>query len=304
MTLGDLRIRILKIFPSLDLDVLDGFIGDRYSEIIEELPWTRLNGRGVIQTIAPYSTGTVAMTQGGNAVTLTGGLWTAAMTGRWLRVAGDDDFYGFTQTGDSTGTLDRNYEGAASAAAAYTIFQHIYPVASNCRILADDAFATFSYGPLDRLTRGQLNLSDPARGEVGIPASWASYMDDSATPPDMQVEFYPVPDAAYNIPYSFTAEASAPTSGGVAFLPWITPATALVEGVMAKLYRTPQFKDVQLAALASADAKAALSTMRNNAAQRLPQTRMQLSSHFTSHRARRWQSASEDNEPPSTTPAS
>jgi hypothetical protein len=65
----------------------------------------------VLQTTAPYSTGTVAVTEGSAAVTGTDTVWTAGMSGREFRVTGRDEIYTFTRTGNTTGTLDRNYEG-------------------------------------------------------------------------------------------------------------------------------------------------------------------------------------------------
>lgn len=81
MTLGQLKLRLLKQFPGLDLDVLEGFISDRYSEILQELPWSRLSTDAVLQTTAPYTSGTVTVTQGSSTLALADGTWTAARTG-------------------------------------------------------------------------------------------------------------------------------------------------------------------------------------------------------------------------------
>lgn len=288
MTYGGLKLRMLKQFPGLDLDVLEGFISDRHAEIIEELPWSRLRTMAVLQTTAPYTTGTVAVTNGLATVTLTSGTWTGAMTGRAFRVTGRTEFYELTFLSSTTGTLDRVYEGTTGSGAAYKIFQHIYPMPQNCRILDDDAFATTDLGPLERLSRDQLNMSSPTRAGYGTPRNWTSYMDDASTPPRMQVELSPIPDTAVGIPFEYVAEASVPTGSGVAFLPWMEPATALVEGVTAKILRTPAFKDLAGAQLAMAEAAKALSTMRANEARRMDRTQMQMADHYTSHRLRRW----------------
>lgn len=288
MTYGTLKLRMTKEFPGIDLDVLEGFISDRYSEILNELPWQRLRAMAVLQTTEPYDTGTVAVTEGSTGVTLTGGTWTTGMTGRAFRVAGRDEFYEFTYASATTATLDRVYEGSTDAAADYTIFQSVYPMPANCRILEDTAFSTTSIGPLGRLSRAQLNVSAPTRATYGTPQVWASYMDDSSTPPRMQVELYPIPSAAVGIPFEYLSEATSPSTSSAAFLPWVEPATALVEGVISKILRTPQFKDYPGAQLAMAEAQKALSTMRANEARRTGPSTMQLSSHYTSHRASRW----------------
>jgi hypothetical protein len=96
-----------KQFPGLDLDILEGYISDRYTEILEELAWERLDKLGMVQTIAPYQTGTVTVAFATQAVTLTGGAWDPTMTGRFLQVAGDSSYYTFTYTGPTTGTIGR-----------------------------------------------------------------------------------------------------------------------------------------------------------------------------------------------------
>jgi hypothetical protein len=287
MTLGQLKFRLLKQFAGLDLDVLEGFIQDRYEEILEELPWQRLEATIMLATVAPYSTGTVSVTAASNAVTLTGGAFDATMTGRAMRVAGRDEIYEFTFSTSTTGLLDRPYEGPTAAAATYKIFQAVYAMPGNCRILPDDALSS-NLWPMQRLTRGQLNIAAPSRAATGSPTCWMSYMDDSSTPPRMQIELYPVPDTAMSLQVTYTAEAPAPSAGTDSFLPWMTPSTALVEGVTAKILRTTKFKDLAGAQLAMAAAEKALSTMRNSEAQRWPNTQMELPAFYTSHRLKRW----------------
>lgn len=286
MTLGTLKLRMLKQFPGLDLDILEGFISDRHSEILQELPWVRQNAMAVLQTTAPYATGTVLVTLGSASITLTSGTWITGMTGRAFRVTGRNEFYEFTYVSSTTATLDRVYEGATAAAATYKIFQAVYPMPANCRILADDAFSTTSIGPLDRLSRGQLNLAAPTRAEYGTPAYWSSYMDDSSSPPRMQVELYPIPDTAVGIPFEYTAEISVPSATGASFVPWMEPATALVEGVIAKI--KAHLKDYVGAQLAIAEAAKALKTMRGNEAERMGPAAMTMDPYYTSHRTKRW----------------
>lgn len=286
MTYGTLKLRMTKQFPGLDPDVLEGFISDRHSEILQELPWVRLNAMAVLQTTAPYSTGTVALTLGSASVTLTGGTWITGMTGRAFRVTSRDEFYEFTYVSASTATLDRVYEGPTAAAAGYKIFQHVYPMPANCRILADDAFSTTGIGPLSRLSRGQLNLGAPTRAEYGTPQIWSSYMDDSSTPPRMQVELYPIPDTAVGIPFEYTAEASVPATSGASFLPWMEPASALVEGVIAKI--KAHLKDYTGAQLHGMMAEKALERMRMNEAARMGPAQLTLDPFYSSYRTKRW----------------
>ena len=107
LTYGQLKFRLTKQFPGVDLDLIEGWIDDRYAEILGELPWSRQNVQSVLQTVAPYSTGTVTLAAGSNTVSLTGGAFTASMTGMAFRVTGEDDIYGFTYVDATDGLLDR-----------------------------------------------------------------------------------------------------------------------------------------------------------------------------------------------------
>jgi hypothetical protein len=284
MTYGDLKFRLTQQFPTVSLDLIEGWANDRYAEILGELPWSRQNIQAILQTTAPYSTGTVALTLGSSGVTLTGGTFTTQMTGRGFRVTGRDEFYEFTYVGATTATLDRPYEGPTATAAAYSIFQHIYPLPADCRLLADDAFNNV-WGQLRRYSHGELNQSVPTRPQSGTPEGWASYMDDSSTPPRMQVELYPIPDKAIGIPFTYSADAGALDDTSTILQVWMQP-TALIEGTVAKIKR--HLKDYAGAQLAAADAKMALANMRTSEAQGMAPAQIRLSSYYTAHRRKRW----------------
>src|ERR1035438_8829336 len=151
MTYGQVKLRLTQAFPGVSLDLIEGFINDRYAEILGELPWTRLNVQMTLQTTAPYSTGTVAVVNGSNAITLSGGTWTAAMSGmKFYLVAPpaaiDSPYpdpavgpiYTFTFVTGTTGTLDRAYGEATNTAAPYSIFQNIYTLPANCGMWRED----------------------------------------------------------------------------------------------------------------------------------------------------------------------
>ena len=68
-----------------------------------------------------YSTGTVAITKGANALTGTGTTWTSAMTGMTFRIDGDSEEYIFTYVSATTGTLDKNYNDTTRTLSTYKI---------------------------------------------------------------------------------------------------------------------------------------------------------------------------------------
>lgn len=284
MTYGAIRLFLTQLYSGLNPDLIDGWIQQRYTSILDSLSWSRLKVDAILQTTAPYAAGTVAVAAGSADVALTGGTWIAAMTGRSFRVSGRSEFYTFTQASDTTGTLDRPYEGEANGAAGYSILQRIYTLPADCRLLEDDAF-TGALGLFRRLSRAQLDASAPGRPSSGTPQIWASSMDDDSTPPRMQVELYPIPDAAIGIPYTYVADEAELTGTGVAILAWVRSA-ALIAGVQADICN-------HLEKFGAADRYEAkytreLSTMRGNEARRDGPSQMALASHYTSHRSRRW----------------
>jgi hypothetical protein len=276
VTLGALRFRLSKAFPGLDPDLLDGWIQDTHSDILGELPWSRQQATGILQTTAPYTTGTVTVTNESTTVTGSGTTFTSGMTGRAFRIAGRDEYYEFTYVSSTSGTLDRGYEGDTASGASYSIFQFVYPLPTDCRILQDDAFPSMT-----RLTGAQMD----ATGVVGTPTNWASYMDDASTPPRMQIELYPTPDESIGIPFTYTAEAADLSGASTILKAWVD-STALVEGVTAKI--KAHLKDYTGAAYHATLAQKALDSMKATEAHGMAPTQMQLSSHYTGHRARRW----------------
>jgi hypothetical protein len=284
VTYGELKFRLVKAFPSVDLTLIEGWIGDRYSEILSELPWQRLSVESVLQTVAPYSTGTVDLTADSDTVTGIGTTFTSAMSGRAFRVTGRTELYQFTFVDATTGTLDRPYEGDTDSELGYKIFQYVYPMPADCRMLENNAFSGFTFGPLTRLDRSQMNRSDPAMATFGTPRYWASYMDDASTPPRIQVLLDPIPDEATGIPFSYTADVSVP-SQSAAFMAWLEPA-ALIEGATAKIKR--HLKDYVGSETHKREAAEALAGMRRAEAQGLAPAQLQLGSHYTRHRSKRY----------------
>jgi len=351
MTYGDIKFRLTKAFPGVDLDLIEGWINDRYAEILGELPWQRQNVESVLVTVAPDTTGAVALTQGSTAVTGVGTAWASNVNGRAFRTPPRSEFYQFTYVSGTSGVLDRPYEGtpvtpptlvgnigsgdltatlsstegldigqyllidseavqvasisgsgvgitraalgtsAASHTASgivtplipYTLFQHIYPLPPDCRLLEDDAFSG-KFGPMKRTTHAQLNESDPWRVTTGVPQQWMSYMDDNSTPPLMQVEIWPVPEKAVGIPFTYATQDGPLTATGTLLKIWLQPA-ALIEGVTAKI--KAHLRDYTGAQLHQAAAGIALKVMRGSEAQGMAPAVLKIDSYYTAHRRRR-----------------
>jgi len=235
----------------------------------------------VLEVPGVYSTGTAALTEGSANITLTGGTWTAAMTGRAFRAKSHTEYYEFTFVTGTTATLDRPYEGPTAAAAGYSIFQTVYVLPSDCRMLQDDAFGH----QMTRTSHAQLDQSDPWRAATGTPAAWASYMDDTGTPPNMQVEIYPLPTVAMGVPFTYYSDGPDLGPASALFQVWMQP-TALVEGVVARA--KAHLKDYAGSAFHLGLAKMALANMRTSEAQGMGPANLQLDPYYTRHRSKRW----------------
>jgi hypothetical protein len=283
MTYGDLKFRLLKAYPGLDLDLLEGWAGDVYAELLGALSWSRLEVEGILQTTAQYVAGTVSVVQGSRIVTLTGGTWTAAMNGLGFRMSPGVEYYEFTFVNAGEGSLDRPYEEATNALGTYSIFQNVYPLPANCRLLSDDAFNS-KLGPMKRFGHRQLQALAPWSNVSGVPIAWASYMDNGSTPPLMQIELFPVPLISVGLPFTYTADADPLSSTSQAFQVWMQPG-AMIEGVTAKIKaHRGDYDGAQVHAL---DAKIAVSTMLSAEAQRMAPALMMLDPYFTRHRRER-----------------
>ncbi|MBM3744166.1 MAG: hypothetical protein FJW34_00040 [Acidobacteria bacterium] len=281
MKYGQLRFLLTKSAPGIDPDLLEAWMDGRYLEILDRLQWERLHVDGTLLSVAPYETGTVAVTAASTAVTGTGTTWTAAMSGRRFRVTARSEYYTFTRTGNTTGTLDRAYEGDTDTAAGYMIFANVYALPSDCRIL-ETVRSLDPAGELKRFSRGELNACYPARPSTGDPGLWAPCMDDTSDPPKMQVELYPIPDAAKGYLITYVAEKTALSAGttSASLLPWLRPA-ALIAGVQADI-RDHQ-EDYAGAQAAEKRFETLVAGMALTDARRRGPTRIKLAPRFTRH---------------------
>jgi hypothetical protein len=273
---GQLRLLIQKENSGADLELVDGYIQDRYTEILDFLPWKRQEGETVLQSPASYATGTITATQGSNAIVGVGTTWTAAMTGRRIRIANASEYYQFTYVSVTTATLDRGYEQPSAALLAYRIDQAVFLLPATCRILRGVKPLHNSSHPLEHMTPAELDAWAPKRTSYGTPEVYVPSFDAATDPPQLQVELYPIPDSpdTASATLSFVADcisdtaALTPGTTTQSLLPWVRP-SALKAGVranflaLAKDYTGAAFYAARMGELVGIMAK-------NNAMQRGP----------------------------------
>jgi hypothetical protein len=287
-TFGDINFRLAKEFPAVDADVRQGIINDRYTQILDRLPWSRLDTELVLQTVAPLSTGTIQTTSGSQNLILTGGTFTTQMSGRQIHLDGRTEAYTFTYTGATTGTIDRPYEGDSNATAGYVLSQSILTLPSNVRIVRSLRNLSVPI-PIEKRDRASGDATDPARVLTGPPNRWNQCQDGSSQPIPMQIEIWPAPDKVYSIAVSATAEQStfgaADTS--VALLPWTRPG-ALMAGCRADLSMLPGVNNLTAGAAHEALFEKRLAEMVNEESRRLGGSQMVAQNAYTRYRTRRW----------------
>ena len=82
---------------------------------------------GVITTVAPYTTGTIAVTNGSADIVGTDTVWTEAMVGRKIRFGSDNAYYRIKTFTDATHlTLETVYQGTTDADATYSLYKDEY----------------------------------------------------------------------------------------------------------------------------------------------------------------------------------
>ncbi len=220
------------------MDLVDEFIADRYAQILDHYPWKGLELETAIESVAAYQTGTVSVTQGSASLTGAGTTFTSGMTDLKFRATGDSAYYTFTYVGAGSATLDRPYEGATNATAAFSIFEDEYTLPSDCKTVLS-VLDPITGLPLLDWSKGKLLDSTCGTPDPGCPLAWAMAADTGeANPPvlhTLQLTPPPLLAAGYPLRYQkaaigFTGEN---TSGGP--LPWVT-AKVIKDGARADIH--------------------------------------------------------------------
>jgi len=196
MTYGQIRALLRQRDSAMPMERLDMAIQNGLETILGRQPWPAMRGEIIVSTVAKYDTGTVEVTNGSTSITGTGTSWTAAMSGRKIRVGNDTGWYLFTWVSATEGELDRAYEGETASGASYRLFQDLVTLGAD--VAAVTAVNYPRLRPLRLATISQLNAGDPARQTYGDPCFFAEhYRTDPASPPSVAViELWPSPDQA------------------------------------------------------------------------------------------------------------
>lgn len=159
--------------------------------------------RYTFTTVAPYSTGTVAVITGDVSVNLTGGSWAATDVGALIKIQGSDIWYTIATVAPTLAlTLSSKWEGETGTGLTYEI---VYPFVT---------LPSTVLSPIDIWRPGEAKLRFAANERVGEivsspttdrPVFWSPVeMDTGATPDDSyKIQLTPAPDSKYTYQYHY-----------------------------------------------------------------------------------------------------
>lgn len=187
--------------PQISVADLNTIIKHTHRQLGTQYQWSYRKRDKVLQTVAPYSTGTVTVTAGSGTVTGASTVWTAAMVGRQMRISGENTFFWIVSvnTGAQTlvlgdGTLTTvTWVAASGGLKTYTIFQDQYAVPSDVAVI----LYSVRDWPMSETSEGEVDAEDPMRTSSGTPDRWYWARANIASQVESRfVGLWPVPSAA------------------------------------------------------------------------------------------------------------
>ena len=187
MSLSTMANNILRFSPGLNLDIIKSVLQDSYRQLCLK-DWNRLKLTRQIYTVAPYSTGTVAVAADG-IVTGVSTVFTVGMVGRQMKVYYSDSFFEIQSFSSATSITLKDWPGTVVAAGTtFSIFKVIYPVDPTFKLVWDVVYQI----PLKKKSQSYFNKIDPGRASTGSsPTSWA--LAEMSLTGAVQIEIYPIP---------------------------------------------------------------------------------------------------------------
>jgi hypothetical protein len=287
-TLGQFSMRVGKhpAGASADPDLLRSLINDRIEQVCRAGTWTRLKQQSILQLAAEYTTGTVDIAVNATAGTGTLTVFTALMTGRFIRLANLLPPYTFTYVSPTSFTIDRPFEGPDSlTGAGFKIYQSIFELPATLESIASLRNLTFGYD-MNEETREWLDRNAAARYAYGQPVVYVP-AEDSATGLQ-QIELYPAPVVAQGLgmdwrlmPPLFDLEN---LNTDAAFPDWFSM-PAMFAGVIADLYRLQG--QGAMAQMEEQRFQQLFAQMTGEDARRMPPQTMRQADRYIQHRVRR-----------------
>jgi hypothetical protein len=131
-TFGDHVAELRDRFPRVPPPEAEAFVWQAVKDVFNDFPWSFAIKEGKLVTEDLYNTGTVELTNGSTAVTLTSGTWDTTWASRRFAGEGRSENYGITISTSTTGTLDYAWQGEDDPAATYAIYRDVYALPTDC----------------------------------------------------------------------------------------------------------------------------------------------------------------------------
>lgn len=199
-------------------------IAEAYRDLCSEFRYNFLITEAMIQTEASFKpTGTVAIANGGTALTLTPGsdglTFNTAWTYRRIVISGQPEVYRVLSFGSTTtATLASPWVGDPVTAATFTMFRSEYPMPVDCDYGMDLTFLdTAQMLPMTFVSSYEMHIDQAyVLGQVGTPEGLCrSRIDQDVSGNPLQVvEFGPsAPSSRVAYPFWYSKKPAAITSG-------------------------------------------------------------------------------------------
>ena len=161
--------------------------------------WDQRRREQIIITVAPYSTGTAAVTILGTTVTCTGSTLVSGMAGRKFALAIGGPYYRITSVNVGAGTfVIPAYQEATVTASAFVIFQDEYDLAATTHTVEDVTCIKDTFtGPVCYTEQRNVNSMDYVGSSTARPIAWAIVTSTAVGTP--RIRLLPIPDAIYRI---------------------------------------------------------------------------------------------------------
>lgn len=137
LTYGDQVTKLRTRFPRCGPNEAENLIWQAVVDLHNEHAWSFLITEGKIITEASYNTGTLSVTNGSNAVTVSVDAtwqtsWTTGASTRKILIAGRPETYDLIVSGPNAGFLESAWIGDTNAAATYVMWRDIYALPVTC----------------------------------------------------------------------------------------------------------------------------------------------------------------------------
>lgn len=152
--------------------------------------WSWMFASDTFETTAEYTTGTADVTNASTTVSGTGTTWTSGMVGRKIRFAGGPEYTISAFSSTTEITLSEAYTGDTDTDLAYTIYQNLYSLASDCQKVVK-LWDVTNGREIKAVSAGSLRSKEHVSYTVGDVTEWAPWGRDTNKYPRVYLFPYP-----------------------------------------------------------------------------------------------------------------